>query len=203
MIKPLNKAIILGSSSPRRKEILSVFDFPFTIDGADIDESKIDENLSPDEYTKTLAQLKGAALIGKHPDCIIISADTIVYHQGKYLGKPKNLSDATAMLKSMCGKTHIVGTAIAIHCDGKVYTEYEGTKVTIRDLSDDQIESYVNTFKPLDKAGGYGAQDAAGILIEKIEGNFHNVVGFEVKLLEKLFAQIGINLWHHLSKKIC
>jgi septum formation protein len=201
MIKTLNKAIILGSSSPRRKEILSLFDFPFTIDGANIDESKIDEKLSPEEYTKTLARLKGAALVSKHPDCIIISADTIVYHEGRYLGKPKDLADASAMLQSMCGKTHTVGTAIAVHESGLVYAEYASTKVTIRDLTEDQIQSYITTFKPIDKAGGYGAQDAAGILIEKIEGNFHNVVGFEVKLLEKLFAKIGINLWHHLSNK--
>ncbi|MCH9616734.1 MAG: dTTP/UTP pyrophosphatase [Chlamydiia bacterium] len=201
MIKTLNKSIILASSSPRRKEILSLFDFPFTIDGTGIDESKMDITLCPEEYTKNLAKLKGKALITKHQDCIIISADTIVYHQGKYLSKPKDLAEAASMLQSMSGKTHTVGTAIAVHDNGLCYAEYEETKVTMRDLTQDQIQSYISTFKPLDKAGGYGIQDGAGILIEKIEGNFHNVVGFEVKLLEKLFIKIGINLWHHLSNK--
>ena len=197
------KSIVLGSSSPRRKEIFALFDFPFTIDGADIDESQISNDLSVEEYTKTLAIRKGEALSPKHSDCIIITADTIVYHDGKYLCKPKDLVEAHAMLKSMSGKTHTVGTGMAIHVDGKMFAEFASTKVTLRELSDDQIDSYLKVFHPTDKAGAYGIQDAAGLLIQKIEGNFHNVVGFEVKLLEKLFAKIGINLWRHLTKKPC
>lgn len=197
----IEKAIILGSSSPRRKEILSLFDFPFTIDGANIDESQIDTNLSVEEYTKTLAIKKGLALAKKHPNCIIITADTIVYHEEKFLGKPKDLMHARAMLQSMSGKSHIVGTAIALYEGGNIDAEFASAKVTIRDLSEEQIGYYLKTFHPLDKAGAYGIQDAAGLLIQKIEGNFHNVVGFEVKLLEKLFAKVGINLWHHLTKK--
>lgn len=199
-MKTANNSIILGSSSPRRKEIFSTFDFDFTIDGADIDEKAISEDLSPEEYTKTLAIRKGEALLDKHPDCIIITADTIVYHDKKYLCKPESKEEAFAMIKSLCGKKHIVGTALVLHSDGKMHAEYEQTFVTLRDLSDTQINSYIDTFHPLDKAGGYGVQDGGGILIQKIEGNFHNVVGFDVRLLEKLFAKIGINLWQHLSK---
>ncbi|MCH9811607.1 Maf family nucleotide pyrophosphatase, partial [bacterium] len=167
--------LILGSSSPRRKEILSLFDFTFTIDGADIDESQISEELSPAEYTKTLAKRKNEALQNKHPGCIIISADTIVYHEGKFLGKPKNEEQAFAAIKSLCGKTHIVGTAVALSYQGKTLCEFEETKVTLRELTNEQIHQYIKTFHPLDKAGSYGIQDGAGILIQKIEGNFHNV----------------------------
>ena len=133
---------------------------------------------------------------------MIITADTIVYHEGKYLGKPKDQNRCFSMLKSLSGKTHLVGTSIAIHYRDQYFSGYDKTLVTIRELSEEQISDYINTFKPLDKAGGYAIQDGCGIITQKIEGNFHNVVGFEIKVLEKLFTQLGINLWKHLSKQV-
>ena len=195
------KSIVLGSASPRRREIMSQFNFDFTIDQADIDESNISNELTPEEYTKTLAVNKGKALLSRHPESVIITADTIVYFENQYFCKPKDKQDAFNMLKSLCGKTHIVGSAIAIHSDDKVYSEYDQTLVTLRDLSDSQIKHYIDAFNPLDRAGGYGAQDGGGILTQKIEGNFYNVVGFEVKTLEKLFAKIGLDIWEFLIKK--
>ncbi len=195
------KPIILGSGSPRRREILSLFHLDFTVDSADIDESDISEDLTPEEYTKVLAKRKGDVLIKRHPHCMIISADTIVYHQGKYLGKPKNKEEAFFMLKSLSGKTHLVGSSIAITTEDKQIAAYQETFVTLRELDSEKIHKYIDIFNPLDKAGSYGAQDGGGILIQKIEGNFHNVVGFEVKLLEKLFIKFGVDLWQLLAKK--
>ncbi|MCH9621365.1 MAG: dTTP/UTP pyrophosphatase [Chlamydiia bacterium] len=201
MQKTQNKSLILGSSSPRRRDILSLYNLDFTIDQADIDESDISEDITPEEYTTTLAVRKGAVLSKKHPDSIIISADTIVYSGNKYYGKPKNREDAFNMLKELSGKTHIVGSALALHDGKNVFTEFEKTYVTIRDLSDSQIYRYIDAYDTLDRAGGYGAQDGGGILIQKIEGNFYNVVGFEIKALEKLFAKIGLDIWEFLIKK--
>ncbi len=200
--KRMSKDIILGSSSPRRREIMALFDFQYSLDSADIDESDISTDLSPQEYTATLAMRKGKKLKQRHPNCIIITADTIVYHDGKYLCKPKNTKEAFSMLKSLSGTTHIVGSAICLTVGDQVFIEYEKTEVTLRKLSDEQINTYIATFSPIDKAGAYGIQDAGGILVEKINGNFHNVVGFDIKLLEKLFTHIGIDLWKHLKKKV-
>ncbi len=199
--KWMYKDIILGSSSPRRREIMALFDFEYTLDSADIDESDISSELSPKEYTTTLAVRKGKKLHQRHPHCIIITADTIVYLDGKYLCKPQDKEEAFSMLKSLSGTTHIVASALCITVGDQVFTDYEKTEVTLRDLSDQQIHTYIETFSPLDKAGAYGIQDAGGILVQKINGNFHNVVGFDIKQLEKLFAQIGIDLWKHLKKK--
>ena len=195
------KPIILGSGSPRRREILSLFNLDFTVDTADIDESNISEKLSPEEYTKLLAKRKGEVLIKRHPHCIIITADTIVYHEGRYLGKPTSKEEAFYTLESLSGKKHLVATAIAVQTEGKYFAAYEETYVTLRKLEKTHIQKYIDIFAPLDKAGSYGIQDGGGILIQKIEGNFHNVVGFEVKLLEKLFSNFGIDLWQHLTKK--
>ncbi len=199
--KKMHKDIILGSSSPRRREIMALFDFEYTLDSADIDESDISTDLSPKEYTTTLAMRKGKKLKQRHPHCIIITADTIVYLDGKYLCKPHDKKQAFSMLKSLSGTTHIVGSAICLTVGDQVFTEYEKTEVTLRELSEEQISTYIETFSPLDKAGAYGIQDAGGILVEKINGNFHNVVGFDIKQLEKLFSKIGIDLWKHLKKK--
>ena len=192
--------VILGSGSLRRKEILSLFDLDFSIEAADIDEKNISISTIPGVYVEEIAKAKGAHLLLKHPKAIIITADTTVSHQGQFLSKPESEKEAFQMLKSLSGKQHIVSSAIVIHFEDKVYSGYENTYVTLRELSDEQISQYIKVFAPFDKAGGYGIQDAAGILIQKIEGNFHNVVGFEVKLLEKLIANIGINLWQHLKK---
>ncbi len=192
--------VILGSGSPRRKEILSLFDLDFSIEKADIDEKNISTSTIPGIYVEEIAKAKGAYLLSKHANAIIITADTTVAHEGEFLCKPENKEEAFRMLKSLAGKRHTVSSAIVIHFKDKVYSTHENTYVTLRDLSDDQIYQYIKVFEPFDKAGGYGIQDGAGILIQKIEGNFHNVVGFEVKLLEKLFANIGINLWQHLKK---
>lgn len=192
--------IILGSGSPRRREILSLFDIDFSIESADIDEKSVSSSKVPEVYVKEIAKAKGAFLLTKHPQDIIITADTTVSHEGEFLCKPESEEEAFDMIKSLSGKKHVVSTAIVIHYDGGVYSAHENTYVTLRDLSDEQIWHYIKTFEPLDKAGGYGIQDGAGILIQKIEGNFHNVVGFEVKLLERLFTNIGINLWQHLRK---
>ncbi len=195
------KPIILGSSSPRRREILSLFHLDFTVDSADIDESDICNELCPEEYTAFLAKKKGEVLIKRHPHCMIISADTIVYHEGKYLGKPTTRDEAFSMLTSLSGKRHLVGSSIAITTNDNYFVGYRETFVTLRELEKEKIDKYIDIFSPFDKAGSYGAQDGGGILIQKIEGNFHNVVGFEIKLLEELFAKFGIDLWQHLTKK--
>jgi len=192
--------IILGSQSPRRKEILSHFDFDFSIENADIDEKNVTLSKVPQVYVEEIAKAKATHLEKKHPHALIITADTTVFHDGEFFCKPESKKEAFEMLKCLSGKKHIVSSAMVISYNGNFLSDYENTFVTLRELSDDQIHHYIEIFSPFDKAGGYGIQDGAGILIQKIEGNFHNVLGFEVKILERLFSKIGINLWHYLKK---
>lgn len=192
--------IILGSKSPRRREILSLFDLNFSVEIADIDEKAVSSSKIPEIYVEEIARAKGAYLLSKHKNAVIITADTTVAYNGEFLCKPESEEDAFKMLKTLSGQLHIVSSSIVIHFEDQVHSAYENTYVTLRELSDEQILQYIKIFKPFDKAGAYGIQDGGGILIQKIEGNFHNVVGFEVKLLEKLFGNIGINLWQHLKR---
>lgn len=183
--------IVLGSKSPRRKEILSL-----VCDNFEIRVSDADESYSPDtplsEVPKILAERKAMAIeIGD--DEIIIGSDTVVLIDNELLGKPKTRENAIRMLKKMSGKAHLVVSGICVRSKDKVYSEAVTSTVYMRELTDREIEKYVDVWKPLDKAGAYGIQEMAGSFVSRIEGDFYNIVGLPLcRLVEILKDEFNI-----------
>lgn len=174
--------IILGSQSPRRKELMAGVDIPFRVVNIHADES-YPSNLQGGDIPLYIAQLKAQAY--PEPlaaDEVLITADTIVWLNGQVLGKPKDEADACRMLKRLSGKTHQVFTGVCIKTiTGIVECFVEKTDVTFRELTDEEIETYVNKYHPLDKAGAYGVQEWIGyVAVTHLNGSYFNVMGFPI-----------------------
>lgn len=179
--------IILASASPRRRELLEKAGLSFEIKAADIDEH-ISPCATPEEAVQELALQKASAVASSEPDCIVIGSDTVVACDGNILGKPKDEADAARMLRSLSGKTHEVCTGVAIIKNKKIKVFCETTEVEFYDLSDKEINDYVKTGEPLDKAGAYGIQGKGCILVKSISGDYSNVVGLPVS---KVYRELG------------
>jgi len=173
------KNIILASASPRRKQLLKQIGVDFTVEISGIDES-IDLDLSPINLAKYFASEKAKKIAYKYPSQLVIGADTIVVYDKKILGKPKNEKDSYDMLTMLSGKTHKVITGVSLQYIDKDIniTFYESTKVTFNNLNKSYISYYIDTYKPIDKAGSYGIQDWFAVCVNKIDGCFYNVMGF-------------------------
>ncbi len=180
--------IILASGSPRRAEILNAVGWNFEKYVADIDES---ENVgeSPENYVQRLAQTKAQTVAEKFQGCIVLGADTTVVIDNQIIGKPFDLNDARRMLKLLSGKWHEVLTGIALVKNEKTIVGIQSTKVKFAKLSESEIEFLVEKGEPLDKAGAYAVQAQAALFIEKIEGDYWNVVGLPINLVYNLFRQ--------------
>lgn len=184
------RKFILASASPRRRELLEQIGLDFDILVAPTDESGIDKNISPDLYTGILAMYKAAAAAkvlreqGREKE-IVIAADTIVYSNGEILGKPKDREDAVRMLKSLSAKEHEVYSGLCVMRikDGYSVSRSVTTTVNFKELSNDEIEAYVNTEEPFDKAGAYAIQGKASAFIKSINGDYYNVVGLPLSEL--------------------
>jgi septum formation protein len=178
MLKTGKYKIILASGSPRRQQFFKDLDLDFEIRLKEVDEIYPPE-LKAEQITDFLARLKADAFkneIGENE--ILITSDTIVWHKGKALGKPKDYDDAVAMLQTMSGDTHEVITSVCFTSQNKSEILHEVTKVTFNQLNDEAIRYYLDRHKPFDKAGAYGIQDWIGLTgISKIEGSYTNVVG--------------------------
>ena len=174
--------LILASKSPRRKELMEYMGEEFEIKSAQVDES-YDENLSPAQVVEYLSCIKAMPL--KNEEDIVIGADTVVAIDGKILGKPKDENDAFLMLKTLSGKEHKVYTGVTLIKGEKVKTFSVETKVYFYPLTDNEINEYIKTGEPMDKAGSYGIQGKGCLLIEKIDGDYFNVVGLPVSRLKK------------------
>ncbi|MDU1583543.1 MAG: nucleoside triphosphate pyrophosphatase [Peptoniphilus harei] len=188
--------MILASNSPRRREILSNF-IDFTVISKEIDEIK-DDCFSPWTTVMALAYEKGIEVAKDNVEEIVLSADTLVELDGKLLGKPKNREDAKIMIKSLSGKIHNVYTGYAIFKLSKKikYVSYDKSSVKFYDLNDDEIEKYLNTLEYKDKAGAYGIQGKGSLLVEKIEGDYFNIVGFPIgKINRDLMRLLNLSLW--------
>jgi len=180
--------IVLASGSPRRQQFLRDLDANFEIRLKEVDEIYPD-TLQGAEITDYLAELKAAALEESLSENeILITSDTIVWHESRALGKPKDRDDAFAMLKSLSGKTHEVITSVCIKNEGNSETFNETTRVTFNPLSDEEINYYLDEYQPYDKAGSYGIQEWIGLVaIARIEGSYANVVGMPVdKVYQRL-----------------
>ncbi|MCR4615457.1 MAG: Maf family protein [Clostridiales bacterium] len=171
--------IILASASPRRRELLSVAGVDFEVHTSDVEE-QVPEGASPEETVKLLAGQKASAVAERFGDCCVIGADTVVVCDGKILGKPRDRAQAYDMLRMLSGKTHCVFTGVCIICRGKTVSFAEKTEVTFYDLTDDEINAYIATGEPMDKAGAYGIQGRGCVLIKGILGDYFNVVGLPV-----------------------
>ena len=187
----LNFKIILASASPRRKTILSQVDLDFTIETSNINEDFSIE-LLPKAFCEHWAREKANDIAKSHSDKLIIGADTIVKINDKILGKPKNYKESFAMLKLLSGKTHQVLTGVSlIHLDlGIDFTFNESTDVSFCFLTDEEINKYIDKYRPYDKAGSYGIQDGFSVYVEKINGCFYNVMGFPISRFHKFYKAI-------------
>ncbi|NQU66816.1 MAG: septum formation protein Maf [Candidatus Marinimicrobia bacterium] len=185
---------ILASSSPRRKQLLETIDLKFDIVHPNVNESLPFLDLSPSEFCCMLADLKAKHVSESYPESIVIGADTIVIKGKKIMGKPKNRTDAITILQRLSGCTHQVITGVSIQCEisDVHHTFYESTDVTFKDLSQSEIEHYVDCYSPFDKAGSYGIQDFSAIFVSSIQGCYHNVVGFPLSRFSTELAKIGI-----------
>jgi septum formation protein len=172
--------LILASASPRRAELLTQAGFSFTVDAADVDETRYDDEAAA-RYVARVARAKVAAVVPRHPaGALILAADTTVVVDGEVLGKPEDAVDAARMLSLLSGRTHEVLTAVAIRRGDLEPVEVVTTQVTFLELSRAEIAWYVATGEPDGKAGAYGIQGRAARFVERIEGSWSNVVGLPI-----------------------
>ena len=174
------KNIILASNSPRRKELLTNAGINFEVEASDIDET-FDKEKSIIENSLMVAKKKGKVVLKQHLDSTIISADTIVVFNNKVYGKPANLEESYKMIKELSNNTHEVITSVCIMDENKIDEFYVKTFVTFKDLTEKEINDYVNTKEGMDKAGAYGIQGIGKKLVLKYEGDYENIVGLPIK----------------------
>ncbi len=172
-------SIILASASPRRKQLLDMIDIDFEVIPSSVHED-FNIDLKHEDFVQHYAKEKSLDIAKKYPDHFVIGADTIVVLDNKILGKPKDETESFKMLKSLSGRTHTVYTGVSLnHINEKISdTFFEQTDVTFNKLSDSVISYYIDTYKPLDKAGSYGIQDWFSVNVNRIDGCFYNVMGF-------------------------
>lgn len=189
------KKIILASASPRRKELLAKIGLKFSIEKSNIKED-LGTNLSPKKLAEYLSYRKAYKISKKHSNATIIAADTLVVLNNKVIGKPKNSKDAKKILRKLSGKAHSVITAFTIidTKTNKISTRSVETKVFMKKLTEKEINYYIKTEEPLDKAGAYGIQGFGGIFIEKIDGDYYNIVGLPLTTFIKELKKFNINV---------
>jgi septum formation protein len=192
--------LILGSQSPRRKEILGYFSLPFEQMESHFDESSIDFTGNPETYVQTLAQHKAKALSAKFPEAAILTADTMVYRHGKIYGKPSNEEEAIATLTELSGCWHSVFTGVALFYQDNLYGITEETRVLFNVVTREQIKEYLSNLNLYDKAGSYQLQQAGGLIVKRIDGCSYNVIGLPINSVRALLQNIGIDLWSYLKK---
>lgn len=184
--------IILASASPRRAEILSQLGIPFEVQNADIDEKT--DIQAPHIYVKTLSQKKAEKVFSENPDAVVIAADTTVVFNNEIMNKPKDKEDAFKMLKKLSGNEHQVYTGVTVVDFHKTIIESCCTSVFFKPITDIEIEKYIATGEPMDKAGAYGIQGFGSLFIEKINGCYFNVVGLPISILYEMLKKFNINL---------
>ena len=187
--------IVLASGSPRRRELLENLGVKELVIRPAKGEEQVPENAAPSQIVEALARQKAEEVAPTaEKGAVVIAADTIVWLDGQLLGKPKDTDEATAMLRRLSGRMHSVFTGICVISDDTVLCEAEEAHVFFRELSDAEIDAYVATGEPMDKAGAYGAQGLASLFVERIEGSFFNVMGLPVCRLGIMLKKVGVEL---------
>lgn len=181
-----NMEIILASKSPRRRELLGKIYSDFKIITADADES-LPFGMHPREGVAVLAVRKGEAVLSQvGADALVISSDTLVEADGVPFGKPGDEAEALSMLRLLSGRAHSVHTGVAVHYKGRVYSGTDSTRVTFKEMTDEEIRDYVSGGEPMDKAGAYGIQGEGGKFVLGYEGSFDTVMGLSLDLTKRL-----------------
>jgi septum formation protein len=183
--------VVLASASPRRRQLLELIGIAHEVRPANIDESMRPRE-APRRHAERLAREKATAIAKRDPDLITIAADTIVVINRKVLGKPKDADDAARMLALLSGREHVVTTAVAVSRGKKLRSAVEEVRVRFRRLRDDEIEAYIATGEPMDKAGAYGIQGYGATIVERIEGDYFAVMGLPIVRLVGLLRDVGV-----------
>ena len=186
-------SIVLASGSPRRKELLETLGLDFAVVPAKGEEIA-PCGAGPAETVEALSRAKAEEVAKDFPNALIIAADTVVWADGRILGKPKDETDAKAMLHLLSDNTHEVYTGVTAMYGGRTVVGSECTKVFFRKLSEDEIDRYVQTGEPMDKAGAYGIQGRAALMVRRLEGDYFNVMGLPLCRLGQMLEEIGV---HH------
>jgi septum formation protein len=192
-IQNSKQKLVLASSSPRRKQLLEEIGLNFDILPADIDED-INKGESPEELTLRLAEKKAKTSAKNVKNSWVIGADTIVYIDNRILGKPTDIHEARKMLLLLSGRCHKVATAFCFFnsATGEEIKRVAGSMVKIKNLTNKEIEDYLKSGEPFDKAGAYAVQGIGGFMVEKIEGSYTNVVGLPMEEFQKVLEETGI-----------
>ena len=188
MVQPV-LPLILASGSPRRRELLDLMGLTYTVETPDVDESFSGR---PSETVMEISRRKAAAVAARHSASIIIAADTLVFADGA-LGKPHTPERAKEMLRSLAGNWHHVYTGITVinTRSGRILRNVDKTRVHLVPMTEQEIDAYVATGEPLDKAGAYGIQGMGGMFVDRIDGSYSNVVGLPMSMLRIMLAQVG------------
>lgn len=195
------KELVLASSSPRRREIFKLIGFDFTTVDINVDET-ISPGIHPENAALEIAKKKARAAFEIKKDTIIISADTIVIlSDGTVLGKPQDSRDAARMLSKMQGASHTVITAVALlnGPEDKIVAAYDKALVIFLPMNSSEIDWYISTGEPMDKAGAYGLQEKGMLFVQKIEGSPSAVIGMPVHLLFQLFKKAGLDIFQFIK----
>ena len=184
--------LILASQSPRRRELLGLFHVPFTVRVADIDET-MDANNAPSDEVAKVSRRKAWA-VKREADDVVIAADTIVVLGARVLGKPHSPEEAREMLRSLSGRDHQVMTGMTVLRGETAVTVTEITDIHFRELTEGEIDAYVKSGEPMDKAGAYGIQGGAALFAERMVGDYYNVMGLPVCALWKILKSLAPEL---------
>jgi septum formation protein len=183
--------VVLASGSPRRHQLLNLIGIAHEIRPSNIDETMRPRE-TPRRHAERLAREKASAIAKRDPDLITIGADTIVVVNRKVLGKPRDTDDAARMLALLSGREHVVTTAVAVSRGKKLRSAVEEVSVRFRRLRDDEIDAYIATGEPMDKAGAYGIQGYGATIVERIEGDYFAVMGLPIVRLIGLLRDVGV-----------
>src|SRR4051794_27646812 len=184
-------AVVLASGSPRRRQLLELIGIEHQVLPSNIDETMRPRE-TPRRHAQRLAREKASAVAKRNPDAVIIAADTIVVIDGKVLGKPADFEDARRMLSMLSGREHMVITAVAVGRGGKLRSSIEEVRVRFRKLRGDEIDAYIATSEPMDKAGAYGIQGYGATIVERVDGDYFAVMGLPLQLLVRVLRELGI-----------
>ncbi len=183
--------MVLASGSPRRRDLLALIGIPH-----EVRLSHLDETYLPGEranaHAERLARGKAEKVVCLEPDALVIGCDTIVVVDDRVLGKPRDSTDATRMLRMLSGRVHIVMTAVAVAYKGRMVSGVEQVRVTFRDLGAAEISAYIATGEPMDKAGAYGIQGFGATIVQRVEGDYFAVMGLSLVRLVALMRELGV-----------
>ncbi|MDO3720383.1 Maf family protein [Marinobacter sp. chi1] len=187
-------AVVLASASPRRSELLQQMGVSFTVQPADVNETP-NSGERPDTYVERLAREKALAVFSDYPDALVLGSDTSVVLDDRILGKPHDQSEARTMLKRLSGRSHQVMTSVALVSKSGCRSLVVVTDVEFRTLSEGEIDAYIASGEPMDKAGGYGIQGLGGIFVRELRGSYSAVVGLPLQETAGLLEQAGYPVW--------